>query len=181
VAHKQRRPGVQNWKERVGPFWADSALPNENKRASHQSPVAWADSTGKTAAIMSGNDPNNVGARYYDPDLWTARNLAPFSTSPARPIFKATPPLTTTARNGRFPTRSGKAWMGAARRNLAFSLLWGKNRLSFRAVSKPAAIVADDDRNAEVHVLEAGHFRQLDIGCRRGIAAWFRGFVGISR
>jgi len=96
----------------------------------------------------------------------------PFSTGPAKPIFKATS-STTTARTSS-PTRSGSL---DARDATSPSRPVGKYDLSFE-LSEPEAYRRDVP-NAEVHVLEAGHFA-LDTAADE-IAALVRGFVGSSR
>ena len=97
----------------------------------------------------------------------------PFSTSPARPTFKAT--CSTTIEPMWTPTRKWQAWMREKQPRLL--VIWGKYDLSFD-LSEPEAYRRDVP-NAQVHVLDAGHFA-LDTAADE-IAALVRGFVGSSR
>jgi pimeloyl-ACP methyl ester carboxylesterase len=71
-----------NWKTRRA-FWADRAANESALRTNLLSLAA-------TRTRHVGNDPN---VERYDPDLWTDEFI--FSTSPARPTFKATSSTTT--------------------------------------------------------------------------------------
>ena len=97
----------------------------------------------------------------------------PFSTSRVRPTFKATSFTTTAPTSSAYP--KWQAWMREKQPRLL--VIWGKYDLSFD-LSEPEAYRRDVP-NAEVHVLDAGHFA-LDTAADRDRAAG-RGFVGSSR
>jgi pimeloyl-ACP methyl ester carboxylesterase len=94
------------------------------------------------------------------------------SASQARPTFKATS-STTTARTS-MATPKWQAWMREKQPRLL--VIWGKYDLSFE-LSEPEAYRRDVP-NAQVHVLDAGHFA-LDTAAD-DIADFVRGFVGPS-
>jgi pimeloyl-ACP methyl ester carboxylesterase len=97
----------------------------------------------------------------------------PFSTSPARQTFKAT--SSTTIEPMWRPTPKWQAWMREKQPRLL--VIWGKYDLSFD-LGEPERY-RKDVPNAEVHVLDAGHFA-LDTAADE-IAALVQRFVDSSR
>ena len=115
-----------------------------------------------------GNDPN---VERYDPDLWTDEFA--FLNQPGQADIQSDLFYDYRTNVDAYP--KWQAWMRKKQPRLL--VIWGKYDLSFD-LSEPEAYRRDVP-NAQVHVLDAGHFA-LDTAAYE-IAALVRGFVDSSR
>ncbi|MGJ5813842.1 alpha/beta fold hydrolase [Paludibaculum fermentans] len=154
VAHNE---GLgDNWKARRA-FWADRAANESNLRTNLLSLP-----TTRTRHV--GNDPNT---ERYDPDLWSDEFA--FLSQPGQADIQSD--LFYDYRTNVEAYPKWQAWM--RKQNPRLLVIWGKYDLSF-APSEPEAYRRDVP-DAEVHVLEAGHFA-LDTAANE-IAGLVRAFV----
>jgi pimeloyl-ACP methyl ester carboxylesterase len=107
----------------------------------------------------------------YDPDLWTDEFA--FLNQPGQADIQSDLFYDYRTNVDAYP--KWQAWMRETQPRLL--VIWGKYDLSFD-LSEPEAYRRDVP-NAQVHVLDAGHFA-LDTAAD-DIAALVRGFVGSSR
>jgi len=142
-------------------FWADRAANESALRTNLLSLPA-------TRTRHVGNDPN---VERYDPDLWTDEFA--FLNQPGQADIQSD--LFYDYRTNVEAYPQWQAWMREQQPRLM--VIWGKYDLSFE-LSEPEAYRRDVP-NAQVHVLDAGHFA-LDTAADE-IAALVRGFVGSSR
>ena len=149
-----------NWKTRRA-FWADRA-PNESALRTNLLSLA----TTRTRHV--GNDPN---AERYDPDLWTDEFY--FLNQPGQADIQSDLFYDYRTNVDSYP--KWQAWMREKQPRLL--VIWGKYDLSFDP-GEPERY-RKDVPNAEVHVLDAGHFA-LDTAADE-IAALVRAFVTSSR
>jgi len=145
-----------NWKTRRS-FWSDRAA-NESALRTNLLSLA----TTRTRHV--GNDPN---VERYDPDLWT--NEFYFLNQPGQAEIQSDLFYDYRTNVDAYP--KWQAWMREKQPRLL--VIWGKYDLSFE-LSEPQAYRRDVP-NAQVHVLDAGHFA-LDTAADE-IAALVRGFV----
>lgn len=155
VAHNESLGA--NWKTRRA-FWADRAA-NESALRTNLLSLQ----TTRTRHV--GNDPN-VAA--YDPDLWTDEFY--FLNQPGQAEIQSDLFYDYRTNVGAYP--QWQAWIRARQPRLL--VIWGKYDLSFDP-GEPERY-RQDSANAEVHILDAGHFA-LDTAADE-IAALVRGFVG---
>ena len=148
-----------NWKTRRA-FWADRAA-NENALRTNLLSLA----TTRTRHL--GNDPN---VKRYDPDLWT--NEFYFLNQPGQAEIQSD--LFYDYRTNVDAYLRWQAWMREKQPRLL--VIWGKYDLSFD-LGEPERY-RKDVANADIHVLEAGHFA-LDTAADE-IAELVRGFVSPS-
>jgi pimeloyl-ACP methyl ester carboxylesterase len=146
-----------NWKTRRA-FWADRDA-NENALRTNLLSLA----TTRTRHV--GNDPN---IERYDPDLWTDEFF--FLNQPGQAEIQSD--LFYDYRTNVESYPKWQAWMREKQPRLL--VIWGKYDLSFD-LSEPEAYRRDVP-NAQVHVLDAGHFA-LDTAADE-IAELLRSFVG---
>jgi pimeloyl-ACP methyl ester carboxylesterase len=137
VAHNEGL-GV-NWKTRRA-FWADRAANDEALRKNLLSMAA-------TKTRHVGDDPN---IELYDPDLWTDEYN--FLNSPGQAQIQSD--LFYDYRTNVEGYLKWQAWMQKTQPRLL--VVWGKHDLSFDS-GEPERY-RKDVPNAEVHVLDAGHF-----------------------
>jgi pimeloyl-ACP methyl ester carboxylesterase len=149
-----------NWKTRRA-YWADRAA-NESALRTNLLSLA----TTRTRHV--GSDPN---VDRYDPDLWTDEFA--FLSMPGQAEIQSDLFYDYRTNVDSYP--KWQAWMREKQPRLL--VIWGKYDLSFD-ISEPQAYRRDVP-NAQVHVLEAGHFA-LDTAADE-IAALVRGFVGPTR
>jgi len=149
-----------NWKTRRT-FWADRAA-NESALRTNLLSLA----TTRTRHV--GNDPN---VERYDPDLWTDEFY--FLNQPGQADIQSELFYDYRTNVDSYP--KWQAWMREKQPRLL--VIWGKYDLSFDP-GEPERY-RKDVRNAEVHVLDAGHFA-LDTAADE-IAALVRAFVSSSR
>jgi pimeloyl-ACP methyl ester carboxylesterase len=128
-----------NWATRRA-FWADRATHDEALRKNLLSLVA-------TKTRHVGDDPKT---ELYDPDLWTDEYA--FLNSPGQAQIQSDLFYDYRTNVDAYPT--WQAWMQKTQPKLL--VLWGKHDLSFDA-GEPERY-RKDVPNAEVYVLEAGHF-----------------------
>jgi pimeloyl-ACP methyl ester carboxylesterase len=145
-----------NWKTRRA-FWADRAA---NEAALRTNLLSLA--TTRTRHV--GNDPN---VERYDPDLWTDEFA--FLSQPGQADIQTDLFYDYRTNVDAYPR--WQAWMRAMHPRLL--VIWGKYDLSFD-LSEPEAYRRDVP-DAEVHVLDAGHFA-LDTAANE-IAALVRTFL----
>jgi pimeloyl-ACP methyl ester carboxylesterase len=145
-----------NWTTRRA-FWADRPAHEEALRKNLLSLAA-------TKTRHVGDDPN---VELYDPDLWTDEYA--FLNSPGQAQIQSD--LFYDYRTNVEAYPKWQAWMQKTRPPLL--VIWGKHDLSFDP-GEPERY-RKDVPNAEVHVLDAGHFA-LDTKADE-IAAIVRGFV----
>jgi pimeloyl-ACP methyl ester carboxylesterase len=155
VAHNQGLGAI--WKTRRE-FWADRAANESALRGNLLSMQA-------TRARHVGSDPN---AERYDPDLWTDEFA--FLNQPGQADIQSD--LFYDYRTNVEAYPKWQKWMRETQPHLL--VIWGKYDPSFD-LSEPEAYRRDVP-NAQVHVLDAGHFA-LDTAADE-IAALVRGFVG---
>jgi pimeloyl-ACP methyl ester carboxylesterase len=137
VAHNE---GLgENWKTRRA-FWADRAA---NEAALRTNLLSL--QTTRTRHV--GNDPN---VERYDPDLWTDEFA--FLSQPGQADIQSD--LFYDYRKNVEAYPKWQAWMRETQPRLL--VIWGKHDPSFD-LSEPEAYRGDVP-NAEVHVLDAGHF-----------------------
>jgi pimeloyl-ACP methyl ester carboxylesterase len=148
-----------NWKTRRA-FWADRAA-NEDALRTNLLSMA----TTKTRHI--GNDPN---VERYDPDLWTDEFA--FLSRPGQADIQSD--LFYDYRTNVESYPKWQEWMRRTQPRLL--VIWGKYDLSFDASESEA--YRHEVPNAEIHVLDAGHFA-LDTAADR-IAEMVRAFVSSS-
>jgi pimeloyl-ACP methyl ester carboxylesterase len=148
-----------NWKTRRA-FWADRAVNESALRTNLLSMAA-------TRTRHVGNDPN---VERYDPDLWTDEFA--FLNRPGQAKIQSD--LFYDYRTDIESYPKWQAWMREYQPRLL--VIWGKCDLSFDS-GEPERY-RKDGPNAEVHVLEAGHFA-LDTAANE-IAGFVRGFVQTS-
>jgi pimeloyl-ACP methyl ester carboxylesterase len=148
------------WKPRRA-FWADRAANETTLRKNLLSLAA-------TRNRHVGTDPK---VERYDPDLWT--DEFGFLNQPAQADIQTD--LFYDYRTNVEAYPKWQDWMRARQPRLL--VIWGKHDPSFD-LSEPEAY-RRDVRDAQVHVLDAGHFA-LDTAADE-IAALIRGFVGSSR
>jgi pimeloyl-ACP methyl ester carboxylesterase len=148
-----------NWKPRRA-FWADRATNESTLRTNLLSLP-----TTRTRHV--GNDPN---VERYDPDLWTDEFA--FLNQPGQADIQSDLFYDYRTNVDAYP--QWQAWMREKQPRLL--VIWGKYDLSFD-LSEPEAYRRDVP-NAQVHVLDAGHFA-LDTAADE-IAALVRGFFGSS-
>ncbi len=146
-----------NWNRRRE-FWKDRVA-NENDLRTNLLSLA------ATRTRHVGNDPN---VDRYDPDLWTDEYA--FLNKPGQGDIQSD--LFYDYRTNVEAYPKWQAWMREKQPPLL--VIWGKYDLSFD-LSEPEAYRLDVP-NAEVHILDAGHFA-LDT-CADEIAALVRNFVG---
>jgi pimeloyl-ACP methyl ester carboxylesterase len=149
-----------NWKARRA-FWTDRAA-NEVTLRNNLLSLA----TTRTRHI--GSDPN---VERYDPDFWTDEFA--FLSQPGEAEIQSDLFYDYRTNVAAYP--KWQAWM--RERHPRLLVIWGKYDLSFD-LSEPEAYRRDVP-NAQVHVLDAGHFA-LDTAADE-IAALVRGFVGSAR
>lgn len=149
-----------NWKTRRA-YWADR-VSNENALRTNLLSLAAA----RTRHV--GNDPN---IERYDPDLWTDEFA--FLSQPGQAEIQSDLFYDYRTNVDSYP--KWQAWMHEKRPRLL--VLWGKYESSFD-FGEPGRY-RKDVPNAEVHVLDGGHFA-LDTAADE-IAALVRGFVSSSR
>ena len=137
VAHNEGL-GV-NWATRRA-FWADRSAHEEDLRKNLLSMAA-------TKTRHVGDDPN---VELYDPDLWTDEYA--FLNSPGQAQIQSDLFYDYRTNVDSYP--KWQAWMQKTQPKLL--VLWGKHDLSFDP-GEPERY-RKDVPNAEVHVLEAGHF-----------------------
>ena len=155
VAHNEGLGAI--WKPRRA-FWAD--------RATHESTLRTnLLSLATTRSRHLGNDPR---IERYDPDLWTDEYA--FLSQPGQADIQTD--LFYDYRTNVDAYLTWQAWMTERRPRL--QVIWGKHDPSFD-LSEPEAYRRDVP-DAEVHVLDAGHFA-LDTGADE-IAALVRTFTG---
>jgi len=128
-----------NWKPRRA-YWADRAANEETLRANLLSLA-----TTRTRHV--GNDPD---VERYDPDLWTDEFA--FLSQPGQADIQSDLFYDYRTNVDNYP--KWQAWMREKQPRLL--VLWGKHDLSFE-LSEPEAYRRDVP-NAEVHILDAGHF-----------------------
>jgi pimeloyl-ACP methyl ester carboxylesterase len=158
VAHSEGL-GV-NWKARRA-FWADRVANEGVLRANLLSLAA-------TRTRHVGNDPD---IERYDPDLWTDEFA--FLSQPGQAEIQTDLFYDYRTNVDAYPT--WQTWMRATQPRLL--VLWGKYDLSFD-LSEPEAYRRDVPE-AEVHILEGGHFA-LDTAADR-IAQLVNGFMSPPR
>ena len=149
-----------NWKARRA-FWADRAA-NENALRTNLLSLA------ATRTRHVGNDPN---VERYDPDLWTDEFA--FLNQPGQTDIQSDLFYDYRTNVAAYPR--WQAWMRATQPRLL--VIWGRHDMSFDS-SEPEAYRRDVP-NAQVHVLDAGHFA-LDTAADE-IAALVRDFMDASR
>jgi pimeloyl-ACP methyl ester carboxylesterase len=149
-----------NWKARRA-FWADRAANESALRGNLLSLSA-------TRTRHLGNDPD---VERYDPDLWTDEFA--FLSQPGQAEIQSDLFYDYRTNVDAYP--KWQAWMRAAQPRLL--VLWGRYDLSFD-LSEPEAYRRDVP-NADVHVLEAGHFA-LDTAADE-IAQLVSGFMSAPR
>ena len=137
VAHNEGL-GV-NWATRRA-FWADRSAHEEDLRKNLLSMAA-------TKTRHVGDDPN---VELYDPDLWTDEYA--FLNSPGQAQIQSDLFYDYRTNVDSYP--KWQAWMQKTQPKLL--VLWGKHDLSFDS-GEPERY-RKDVPNAEVHVLDAGHF-----------------------
>src|SRR6202142_4451382 len=145
-----------NWKTRRA-FWADRAANDEALRKNLLSMAA-------TKTRHVGHDPN---LELYEPDLWTDEYN--FLNSPRQAQIQSDLFYDYRTNVDAYPT--WQAWMQKTQPRLL--VLWGKHDLSFDP-GEPERY-RKDVPNAQVHVLDAGHFA-LDTKAD-DIAALVRNFM----
>ena len=151
-----------NWKpRRARAFWADRAANESTLRTNLLSLP-----TTRTRHV--GNDPR---VERYDPDLWTDEFA--FLSQPGQADIQSDLFYDYRTNVDAYP--KWQAWMREKQPRLL--VIWGKYYLSFD-LGEPERY-RNDVPNAQVHVLDAGHFA-LDTAADE-IAALVRGFVGSSR
>ncbi|MGH9448576.1 MAG: alpha/beta fold hydrolase, partial [Terriglobia bacterium] len=146
-----------NWSTRRA-FWADRPAHEEALRKNLLSLA-----TTKTRHI--GDDPN---IELHDPDLWTDEYA--FLNAPGQAQIQSDLFYDYRTNVDAYP--KWQAWLQKTQPKLL--VLWGKHDLSFDP-GEPERY-RKDVPNAEVHVLDAGHFA-LDTKADE-IAALVRGFIG---
>jgi len=149
-----------NWATRRA-FWADRSAHEEALR---QNLLSLA--TTKTRHV--GDDPK---IELYDPDLWTDEYA--FLNSPGQAQIQSDLFYDYRTNVDAYP--KWQAWMREKQPRLL--VIWGKHDLSFD-LGEPERY-RKDIPNAEVHILDAGHFA-LDTAADE-IAALVRAFVGSSQ
>jgi pimeloyl-ACP methyl ester carboxylesterase len=149
-----------NWATRRA-FWADRPAHEEALRQNLLSLAA-------TKTRHVGDDPN---VDCYDPDLWTDEYA--FLNAPGQAQIQSDLFYDYRTNVDAYP--KWQAWMREKQPRLL--VIWGKHDLSFD-LGEPERYCKDVP-NAEVHVLDAGHFA-LDTAADE-IAAFVRAFVGSSR
>jgi len=149
-----------NWKTRRA-YWADRAANESALRTNLLSLQA-----ARTRHV--GNDPN---VERYDPDLWTDEFA--FLSQPGQADIQSD--LFYDYRTNVEAYPKWQAWMREKQPRLL--VLWGKYDPSFD-ISEPEAYRRDVP-NAEVHVLDAGHFA-LDTAADQ-IGEFVRGFLSRER
>jgi pimeloyl-ACP methyl ester carboxylesterase len=157
VAHNEGLSAI--WKARRA-FWADRAANEETLRTNLLSLAT-------TRARHVGTDPN---VERYDPDLWTDEFA--FLNQPGQAEIQSDLFYDYRTNVDSYP--KWRAWLREKQPRLLVA--WGKFDPSF-ALSEPDAYRRDVP-NAEVHLLDAGHFA-LDTAADE-IAELLRGFVGDS-
>jgi pimeloyl-ACP methyl ester carboxylesterase len=157
VAHNEGLSAI--WKARRA-FWADRAANEETLRTNLLSLAT-------TRARHVGTDPN---VERYDPDLWTDEFA--FLNQPGQAEIQSDLFYDYRTNVDSYP--KWQAWLREKQPRLLVA--WGKFDPSF-ALSEPDAYRRDVP-NAEVHLLDAGHFA-LDTAADE-IAELLRGFVGDS-
>jgi pimeloyl-ACP methyl ester carboxylesterase len=157
VAHNEGLGAI--WKTRRA-FWADRAA---NEQALRINLLSLATTRGRHV----GDDPN---VERYDPDLWTDEFA--FLNQPGQADIQSN--LFYDYRTNVDSYAKWQAWLREKQPRLM--VIWGKFDPSF-APSEPEAYRRDVP-NAQVHVLDAGHFA-LDTVADE-IAALLRGFVEVS-
>jgi len=157
VAHNEGLGAI--WKARRA-FWADRAT---NEKALRTNLLSLA----TTRARHVGEDPN---VERYDPDLWTDEFA--FLNQPGQAEIQSDLFYDYRTNVDSYP--KWQAWLREKQPRLL--VIWGKFDPSF-APSEPEAYRRDVP-NAQVHVLDAGHFA-LDTAAEE-IAALLRGFVEVS-
>ncbi len=148
-----------NWKTRRA-FWADRVA-NESALRTNLLSLAAA----RTRHV--GNDPN---VERYDPDLWTDEFA--FLSQPGQAEIQSDLFYDYRTNVDSYPR--WQAWMREKQPRLL--VLWGKYESSFDS-GEPKRY-RNDVPNAEVHVLDGGHFA-LDTAADE-IAAWVGVFVSLS-
>jgi pimeloyl-ACP methyl ester carboxylesterase len=158
VAHNEGLGAL--WKPRRA-FWVDRAVHEDTLRANLLSPHA-------TRMRHVGSDPN---VYRYDPDLWT--DEFSFLSQPGQADIQSDMFYDYRTNVDAYP--KWQDWM--RHRQPRLLVIWGKHDPSFD-ISEPEAYRRDVPE-AEVHVLDAGHFA-LDTAANE-IATLIRNFLGTSR
>ena len=158
VAHNEGLGAL--WKPRRA-FWADRAAHEDTLRANLLSLQA-------TRTRHIGSDPN---VDRYDPDLWTDEFA--FLSQPGQAEIQSDLFYDYRINVDAYP--KWQDWM--RHRQPRLLVIWGKHDPSFD-ISEPEAYRRDVPE-AEVHVLDAGHFA-LDTAANE-IATLIRNFLGTSR
>lgn len=148
-----------NWATRRA-FWADRAVHEEDLRKNLLSLAV-------TRTRHVGDDPN---VELYDPDLWSDEFA--FLTSPGQAQIQSD--LFYDYRTNVEAYPKWQAWMQKAHPRLL--VIWGKHDLSFDS-GEPERYRSDVP-NAEVHILDAGHFA-LDTKADE-IAVFVRNFMAAN-
>jgi pimeloyl-ACP methyl ester carboxylesterase len=158
VAHNEGLGAL--WKPRRA-FWADRASHEDSLRANLLSPHA-------TRMRHVGSDPD---VDRYDPDLWTDEFA--FLSQPGQADIQSDMFYDYRTNVESYP--KWQDWMRHKQPRLL--VIWGKHDPSFD-ISEPEAYRRDVPE-AEVHVLDAGHFA-LDTAANE-ISTLIRNFLGTSR
>jgi pimeloyl-ACP methyl ester carboxylesterase len=151
-----------NWKPRRA-FWADRAANESTLRTNLLSLQT-------TRTRHLGNDPN---VDRYDPDLWTDEYA--FLNKPGQADIQSDLFYDYRTNVDAYP--KWQAWMREKQPRLL--VIWGKCKYDLSFDLGEPERYRKDVPNAQVHVLDAGHFA-LDTAADE-IAALVRGFVGSSR
>jgi pimeloyl-ACP methyl ester carboxylesterase len=160
VAHNEGLGAL--WKARRA-FWTDRAAHEDTLRANLLSLMA-------TRTRHLGSDPN---IERYDPDLWIDEFA--FLSQPVQADIQSDMFYDYRTNVDAYPK-----WQDWMRKNQPRLLvIWGKYDPSFD-ISEPESYRRDVP-NAQVHVLDAGHFILHWTRQRMRSAALVRGFVGTSR
>jgi pimeloyl-ACP methyl ester carboxylesterase len=158
VAHNEGLGAL--WKPRRA-FWADRAAHEDTLRANLLSPHA-------TRTRHVGSDPD---VDRYDPDLWTDEFA--FLSQPGQADIQSDMFYDYRTNVESYP--KWQDWM--CQRQPRLLVIWGKHDPSFD-ISEPEAYRRDVPQ-AEVHVLDAGHFA-LDTAANE-ITILIHNFLGKSR
>ncbi len=159
VAHNEGL-GATNWRPRRA-FWADRAANESALRMNLLSLTA-------ARARHVGSDPK---VERYDPDLWTDEFA--FLNQPGQAEIQSDLFYDYRTNVDAYP--KWQSWMRQKQPPLL--VIWGKHDPSFEL--SEAEAYRRDVPNAQVHILDAGHFA-LDTAADE-IAALVRGFVSYSR
>ena len=173
LAHENRIPGliVQNTvahNEGLGTIWTPLRAFWANRAANEQNLRATLLSLPTTKATHVGSDPR---VDLYDPDLWTDEYA--FLSQPGQADIQSDLFYDYRTNVDAYP--KWQAWLRAKQPRLL--VIWGRYDVLFDA-SEPASFRRDVP-DAEVHVIDAGHYA-LDIAGDR-IAGLVRSFMASQR